>query len=321
MKRFVCFWLSLMLLVSAAYAADSYNSFMDDSKNAGIYDQFAWDGEYVYWLHTPNDGSWANPPANLYRMVPGSGEAQLLLEGSEDLYIHSMLNIGDSLLLSVSEEIDAQSHPALINFDGSDFRMLPGNIGSVVPGEGAIYNCADGEIYRISLKDMKPKRIYKFPANLLDKNPVLKQYADGKLYYSTEEHAWYEFDVRSGKVIKIAEIRGEGFVLDGMLYISDLDAMDGTWRYDISSGNRVQVSERIYNFQQGSGSTVLAVGDDPDSWFQGVLFDFSAPVTNLEEVRTDTCDEYYDVLLDGRILHYNWQKNRVDWKENLVGEF
>ena len=78
----------LILLILSLFAgtalAEGYNSFMDDPKNLGFFDQFAWDGLYVYWLHTPDDGSWADPPSNLYRMIPGGMEAELLLEGRRD---------------------------------------------------------------------------------------------------------------------------------------------------------------------------------------------------------------------------------------------
>lgn len=318
MKRICLIMLAIALLGGAAFA-EGYNSFMDDSDNLGIFDQFAWDGLYAYWLHTPDDGSWAEPCANLYRMIPGGMEAELLLEGREDLYIYDMLNIGEKLLLAVADSQNGQTHPALINFDGSGYKALPGNIGGTVLGDGVIYNSADGGIYEIPLDSMKPKCIYKYPKNVLEDNPWLTQYTDGKLYFTTDTHDWYELDIQSGKAQKFLNIRGNGFVLDGMFYVSDFDLRDGTWKYDISTGNRVKISETIYDFKQGCGSLVRATGDNPDSWFQGTVFDFSKLTDDLEAVKAGTCDENHEFIIGNRFLRYDWKKNRVDWGGNLQG--
>lgn len=312
MKRMFLILLALAILGGAAHG-EGYNSFMDDFGNLGFFDQFAWDGLYAYWLHTPDDGSWADPPSNLYRMIPGGMEPELLLEGREDFYIYDILNIGEKLLLSVAEKGGGETHPALINFDGSGYKDLPGNIGSTVLGDGVIYNSADGGIYEIPLKTMKPKRIYKYPKNVLQDNPRITQCADGKMYFVTDVHDWYELDIKSGKARKFLHIRGNGFVLNGMFYISDYDKLDGTWKYDISTGNRVKVSEKVYDFEQGSGTLIRATGDDPDSWFQGAIFDFSKLTDDLEAVKTADCDENYEFIVGEKILRYDWKKNRVDW--------
>jgi len=317
MKRMFSLLLALVLLAGGALA-EGYNSFMDDPKNLGFFDQFAWDGLYAYWLHTPDDGSWADPPANLYRMIPGGMEAELLLEGREDLYIYDMQNIGDRLLLSVADSQNGPTHPALINFDGSGYEALPGNIGSVVLGDGVLYNSVDGGIYKIPLDSMKPERIYKYPKEVLKDYPRITQYADGKIYFTTDTHDWYELDIRSGKARKFLHIRGNGFVMNGMFYISDYDALDGTWKYDISTGNRMKISETVYDFKQGCGSLVRATGDDAESWFQGAIFDFSRIADDLESAKVAECDENYEFIIDGRLLHYDWQKNRVDWSEGSI---
>ena len=326
MKR-VCLALLALVLLTGGALAEGYNSFTDDYRNLGIFDSFAWDGLYVYWLHTPDDGSWADPPANLYRMIPGGLEAKLLLEGREDLYIYDMLNIKDRLLLSVADGKSDQTHPALINYDGSGYEVLPGNIGSVVtgdidslvPDENVIYNSVDGGIYEIPREGMKPKCIYKYPKDVLKDNPRITQYADGKLYFVTDAHDWYELDIQAGKAHKFARIRGNGFVLDGMFYISDYDALDGTWKYDISTGNRVKISDIIYDFKQGSGSFVRATGDDAESWFQGAVFDFSKLTDDLEAAKVGACDENHEYIINGKLLCYDWQKNRVDWSKNTIG--
>lgn len=312
MRRAILILLALALLFGGA-AAEGYNSFMDDAKNLGMFDHFAWDGLYVYWLHTPDDGSWADPPSNLYRMIPGGMEAEMLLEGREDFYIYDILNIGDRLLLSVADRGNGQTHPVLMNFDGSGYKELPGNIGSAVMGEGVIYNSADGGIYEIPLESMRPKCIYKYPREVLEDLPRITQCADGKIYFVTDAFDWFELDLKSGKARKFLHIRGNGFVLDGMFYVSDYDALDGTWKYDIATGNRVKISDTIYDFEQGSGSLVRATGDDADSWFQGSIFDFSHPADKLEEKKIAECDENYEFIIDGRLLRYDWQKNRVDW--------
>lgn len=311
MKRMLLILLALVLLGGAALG-EAYNSFMDDFGNLGFFDQFAWDGLYAYWLHTPDDGSWADPPANLYRMIPGGMEPELLLEGREDFYIYDILNIGEKLLLSVAEKGGGETHPVLLNFDGSGYKALPGNIGSVVLGDGVIYNSVDEGIYEIPLDSMKPKMIWPY---MLEENARLVQYADGKLYSVNDSHVWFELKVGSNKAKKIARVRGNGFVLDGMFYISDYDKLDGTWKYDISTGNRVKISEKVYDFEQGCGSLVRATGDDPDSWFQGAIFDFSKLTDDLEAVKTADCDENYEFIVGEKILRYDWKKNRVDWSK------
>lgn len=316
MKRILAAAIVLILIAGNALAA-GYNSFMDDPGNAGRFDNVAWDGEYVYWLHTPDDGSWADPPANLYRMVPGEGEAEMLLQGREDLYIYSMLNIGGRLLLSVADEGGGGTHPVLLNFDGGSFEALPGNIGSVVVGEGVLYNSADGAVYEIPLDTMKPKVIYKYAKAVLRDNPVLCQYADGKLYFVTDTHDWYELDLERKKARQFLSIRGSGFVWDGMFYVSDFDALDGSWKYDISSGSRVKISDAIYDFLQGSGSFVRATGDDADSWFQGCVFDFAKLEGDLEAAHIAECGEYRDYIINGRILHHDWENNRMEWGAEL----
>lgn len=319
MKRIFVTLLALCLLAGAA-AAEGYNSFMDDSMNAGRYDNFAWDGEYAYWLKAPEGDDWLDAPANVYRMRPGDDEAEMILQGRDDLWIYSLMNIGDCLLLSAAAENSGAMHPVLLDFDGGDCRELSGSIGSAVMGVGAVYNSTDGKIYRISLKNMKPRSIFEYPAELMAYNPVLEQYADGKLYISTEEPAKYELNLDNGKLRRIAQIRGNGFVLDGMLYISDYDALDGTWKYDIDTGNRVKISDRTYDFKQGSGKLVRANGDDADSWFQGAVFDFANLGEGMEAAKLQDCSQNYDILLGGRMLHYDWEKNRVDWSDALSPE-
>jgi hypothetical protein len=163
--------LLLLMLLGGTVLAEGYNSFMDDSKNLGVFDQFAWDGLYAYWLHTPDDGSWAEPSANLYRMIPGGMEAELLLEGREDMYIYDMLNIGEKLLLSVADSQNGQTHPALINFDGSGYKALPGNIGGAVLGDGVIYNSADGGFISVGGTSVSAPVFAGITATLLQNNP------------------------------------------------------------------------------------------------------------------------------------------------------
>lgn len=316
MKRMMLILLALVLSVGGAFA-QGYNSFTDDSKNMGPFSHFAWDGLYAYWLHTPDDGSWADPPANLYRMIPGGAEAELLLEGREDLYIYDLVNIGEKLLLSVAEKGGGETHPALINFDGSGYQVLPGNIGSVALGDGVLYNSVEDGIYEIPLDTMKPRMILGY---VLEEIPRLVQYADGKLYLVSDEepYTWYELKPGSSKMFKIAQVRGTGFVMDGMLYISDYDKLDGTWKYDVSTGNRVKISDSIYAFEQGYGSFIRATGDDADSWFQGAIFDFAKLTDDLEAVKVGECDENYEFIVNGRLLRYDWQKNRVDWSGNKI---
>lgn len=314
MKR-ICIMLLVLCLLAGAALAEGYNSFMDDSMNAGRYDHFAWDGEYVYWLKAPEGDDWVEAPANVYRMRPGDDGAEMILQGRDDLWIYGLLNIGDCLLLSVADQASGETCPALLDFDGGECRELSGSIGSVVMGVNAVYNSTDDGIYRIPLKNMKPRRIFEYPAELLAFNPVLEQYADGKLYIGTEEPAKYELDLDSGKLRRIAEVRGDGFVMDGMLYIADYDALDGTWQYDISTGNRVRISERTYSFKQGSGHMVRANGDDAESWFQGAVYDWSGLENGMEAAKIQDCSEKYDLLLGGRMLHYDWEQNRVDWAD------
>lgn len=324
MRRTLLILLALVLLSGGA-TAEGYNSFTDDYRKLGIFDQFVWDGLYVYWLRTPNNDSWTEPPANLYRMVPGGLEAELLLEGREDLYIYGLLNIKDRLLLSVANEKDGQTHPALINFDGSGYQVLPGNIGSVVtgdidslvPDENVIYNSVDGSIYEIPLDSMKPRRIYKYPKDVLNDNPRIIQCVDGKLYFGTDTHEWYELDIQSGMARRFAQIRGNGFVMDGMFYVADFDTSDGTWKYDISTGNRMKLSDTVYDFKQGMGGIIRAMGDAADGWFQGVLFDFSYLKNDLEEVKILEWDENYTYIAGNKFIYYDWQKNRVDLSKRL----
>lgn len=319
MKR-VFLILLILVLLGGVGIGEGYNSFMDDVGNLDFFELFSWDGLYVYWLHTPDDGSWADPPANLYRMIPGGMEAELLLEGREDFYIYDILNIGEKLLLSVADKGGGETHPALINFDGSGYQDLPGNIGSVVLGDGVIYNGVDDGIYEIPLDSMNPRRIYKYPKDVLKDNPRITQCADGKMYFVTDAYDWYELDLKSGKARNFLHVRGNGFVLDCMFYISDFDAADGTWRYDISTGNRVKVSEVVYDFKQGLGCLIRATGDAKDSWFQNVLFDFSYLKDDLEETRVLEWSENNAYIAGNKFIRYDWQKNRVDWFKTSIDE-
>lgn len=314
MKRLCTMLLAVLLLLSCSTWAEEYNSFMDDPNNSGFNGQFAWDGEYVYWLHTPVDPAWENQSASLYRMRPGEKEAYLLLEGKAEAQIHGLLNIGDALLLSIEKEgSNGVCTPALLDFDGGNYRELSGNIGGTVRTPDAIYNSVDGCIYRISLKTMKPKRIYRYPEKLLKYNPVLRQYVDGKLYFSTEEHAVYEVNAGGGKAREIARVRGDGFILNGMLYIADYDAGSGTWCYDLSAGTREKISDIIYTFHQGADGFVKASEQKNGN---GVIFDFLWLTDSLDGVRMGACDANYDVLLGGRLLRYDWEKNYVDWSDD-----
>lgn len=318
MKRLLLCLLALSLL-SASALAEGYNSFLDDKYNAGSFDQFVWDGRYVYWLGAPEDGG-AEDPANIYRMRPGGMGAETVLEGRTDLRVQSMLNIGGRLLLKVERSDSDACMPALLNLEDGDYQELSGNIGSCVLSQGVLFNSSDGQIYRIPTDSMKPQSIYVYSEELAQQNPVLRQVADGWLYFSTDEPAWYGLNLSGGKLQRIASVRGDGFVVNGMLYISDYDALDGTWKYDVDTGNRVKVSECIYTFKQGQNGFVRAVGDDEDSWFQGCILDFNRAASNIEDLRVGECDENYDILLGGKLLHYDWQQNRVDWSEEDVAK-
>lgn len=311
--------LVLCLLCCGAHA-EGYNSFADDFLNAGRFDNIAWDGEYVYWLYTPDSLEWTSPPESLYRMKPGEGEAQLLLEGGSELYISGVRNTGVRLLLTVADDLYGDTRPAQINFDGSGYEELPGSIGGVVPGGDAVYNSADGGICKIPLDSMEAELIYSYPADILSQTPRITQFADGKLYFVTDAHDWYELDAESGRVRKFLHLRGDGFVLDGMFYIGDYDAQDGTWRYDLSTGERVQVSELVYGFWQGQGGFVRAVGAGSENWFEGAVFDFSKLEGSLEDVRVASCNANFEYIVDGRLLYHDRQNNRMLWREGSLAE-
>lgn len=324
MKR-VFLFLMAMALLSGAALAEGYNSFTDDPNNApGHYQNFAWDGEYVYWLDSPDSLDWQETPNNIYRMRPGDAQAEIILQGREDLWVYSMRNIGKSLLLSAANENSGSLRPALVNFDGSGLRMLPGNIGSCVLADDAIYNSVDGGVYRIPLDTMKPGRIYSYPKEILSQNPILSQYADGKLYLYTDgdgpSNASYELNPDTGKLRMIVQTPAEGVAVNGGFYIRDVGENHGTWRYDLSTGEKLRISENTYSFKQGWGDLIMTTGYQGDEWFQGSIFDFSRLADGLEAAKAGECGESDDVILGGRLIHYDWKTNRVDYSDNPISE-
>ena len=166
-----------LLMPQSAQAALDSNSFTDDRFNSGMYEGFSMIGEYVYWLRAPDEPlEGKEQPADLYRMKPGQGEAELLLASDEDPFlIGGVVCIGEKLLLSVMDEDYESWHPAIINPDGSGYQRLPGNIGSVVMYANTIMNSVDGAIYEISAHTLQPTKIYTYPAAIAADNPILVQ--------------------------------------------------------------------------------------------------------------------------------------------------
>lgn len=320
-----CIWiwiLILALLGGNGVAALESNTFFDDTANAGRFAHFAWDGEYFYWLHGENDSlSWTEISMNLYRMKPGQKEAELILQGGEDFWIQGVCCLGDSLLLSVADENSGQTHPAIIDLNGSGYQQLPGNIGSVVLEPDSIYNSVDGAIYRIDISAMKPKKIYTYPVHIADDHPILIQKIGMNLYFTTDSFDWYNLDLQTGTLDKICTVRGDGFVKDYQLYISDYDR-GGTYRYNMA-GERTKVSDQTYMFLQGSGDYVRARVMDTRNWDSstgGRIFDMTWITNRLEDALIGTCHYYNDILLSGRLAHFDDQNNRVDWSTEPVAD-
>ena len=309
---------------ACAQAALEYNSFFHDDSNAGRFMSFAWDGEYIYWLHAPDDSlSWLEVPYNLYRMKPGEAEAELLLSSDEDPFlIGDMACIGDRLLLSVMNEDYESWHPAVVNPDGSGYQQLPGNIGSVVIYANTIMNSVDGAIYEISADNLTPKKVFTYPAAIAADNPVLVQREGINLYFVTDSHDWYHLDLGTAQLRKICRLRGDGFVREYRLYISDYDN-GGTWRYNTLDGSREKISENTYTFMQGSGDLVLAQLQDPaglGSARGGRIFDLTWMWDDLNSALIGTCEPYSDFLLGGRLYTYDREKNRVDASAQPVAQ-
>lgn len=326
MKRlWICILLMVALASGEALAAAEYNSFMHDDCNAGRFDHFAWIDGYVYWLHAPDDSlDWAEVPANLYRMRPGEGEAEIILRGGEDRWIYGVLAIGDRLLLSVANENLGKTHPALVNADGSGYKKLPGNIGSVVLYAGTIYNSVDGGIYEIDPDTMKPERIYSYPAEIAGDNPTLVQKEGLRLIFVTDSFDWYQLDLQFGELRRIAQMRGDGFMLEYKFYIGDYDR-GGTYRYDLRGG-REKISDQTYMFLQGDGNYVRALRQDGVFEFglgaapAGMIFNMNWLWDDLESALVGACNAYGDFLLGGQLYHYDAVENRVELSAEPVAE-
>ena len=324
MKRMLLGLMLLVLLTGNAQAALEYNSFFDDDANAGRFTHFARVGEYIYWLYLPGDGfGWLETPYNLYRMKPGEGEAELLLKsGEEPFLIGDMVCIGEKLLLSVTDENYDNWYPAVVNLDGSGYRQLPGNIGSVVICPEKIYNSVDGAIYEIDTNTMSPRKIYSYPKEIAGDNPVLTQCEGLNLYFTTDSNDWYRLDLQFMELKKIDRIRGDGFVRDFKFYVGDYDT-GGTYCYDLADGERKKISDQTHTFLQGSGDFVLARLLDPDGFGSaqgGRIFDLTWMWDDLQSALIGTCTPYYNFLLGGGLLKYDPQTNRVSYSTEPVAQ-
>lgn len=332
MKR-ICAWILMlfMLLPMDAQAALDANSFTDDRFNSGRFESFCMIGEYVYWLRQPDISlKGKEPPANLYRMKPGGQGAEMILEGGEDRWFYGLHAIGDQLLLSVADGYAQvnHTHPATVNPDGSGYKRLSGNIGSVVIYGGKIYNSADGAIYEISPDTMKPKRIYKYPQEIAGENPILTQRTGMQLLFQTDGFDWYVLDLQTDNLRKIASVRGDGFILNHAFYIGDFDN-SVTWRFDLATGEKTKVCDRAYSFRKGSGEYVLAVYNEDlqNGWtFEaneepyGCIFDMTWMGDDLENALIGKCSHYDDFMLNGQLYHFDYQNNRVDPCPEAVAE-
>ena len=326
MKRvWICF-LMLAMLCSNAMAALEYNSFFDDDANAGRFDAnaFAWHGDYVYWLYEPEDSlTWIVQPQNVYRMKPGAAEAEMVLQGREDFQIYDMLQIGDKLLLSVADEEYGQAHPVLFSPENGKCEKLPGNIGSVVMGAGKIYNSVDGAIYEIDIDTLKPKKIYTYPREIAGDNPVMFQCEGLNLYFCTDSFDQYRLDLQMEKLIKIANIRGDGFVKDYKFYVSDYDN-GGTYCYDLANGKKMKVSDGTYRFEQGhTGGYVRAALADEENFGDedsGRVFDLTWMQDDLEETLAGKCKRERTFMLNGVLYRYDIHENRIDFSGESVAE-
>lgn len=331
MKRICLCFLILALLCSNALASLDANSFTDDRFNSGRYERFSMIGEYVYWLRAPDEPlEGKEQPASLYRMKPGDDRAEMILEGRNDRWFYGLNAVGDKLVLSVADEYAQmdKTHPAIVNADGSGYKALSGNIGSVVIFGGKIYNSVDGAIYEINPDTMKPKRIYKYPKEIAEKNPVLLQRVGIRLYFRTEAFDWYQLDLQTNKLDKIAAIWGSGFALDNAFYIGDYDN-SVTWRFDLATGKKTKICDRAYAFHQGSGEYVLAEYNeslqkgftfDANEQPYGCIFDMTWMGDDLEDTMIGKCAYSGDFMLDGHLYRYDYSKNRVDSCPEPVAE-
>ncbi len=322
MKRVFMFVLMLALVCGCAMASAGYNSFFDNELNAGYYDNKAWDGEYVYWLDAPDDNTWNEYPNNIYRMRPGDEKAEMILEGREDRYIFNFWNIGDRLLLAVYDGIHAEfAKPALIDFDGGNYRVLSGRIGSVVLAGDVLFNSIDGHVYEVDLSTMERKHIYSYPEEIAAKNPILYQFADDMLYFSTDTHEIYSFyryvDEHGGGAHKKADCLGSWFVHDGFLYMSDHNQKDGTWKCSAVTGNRIQkLSDDTYTFYQGYDRRYIrALPASAEGWTvnddAGVIIDINLIGSGIENAIIGSCNHYYDAVFGEKIIRYDWENNRM----------
>jgi len=323
MKRIFVFILAFVLLCGSALASAGYNSFFDNRHNAGYYDFKAWDGEYVYWLDNQDERAWTDLPNNLYRMRPGEGQAEMILEGREDLHILNFWNIGDALLLAVHDSIySEEAKPVLIDFDGGNYREIDGRIGSVVLAGDVLYNSVGGHIYEIDLDTMKSKKIYSYPEEIAAKDPILYQLADDMLYFSTdaipnfyEIYSLYRYPDADTQIRKVYEGRGSWFVYRGWLYASDYENNSGTWCYNIlGGGSFAKLSDKVYSFYQGYGQYLRALPMVKEGWVEdteGVIIDMTKVQGSLDDAIVRNCDHYYDAMLGGQLIRYDGQNNRM----------
>lgn len=325
MKRIYAGVLVLCMLCASVAAAEGYNSYFDDAHNKGRFFDFAVVDGYAYWLHDAEPGMfYLIQPLDLYRMKPGEGEAELLIESKEEpFWIRGMVCIGDKLLLSVTDEDYGEDYPAVVNLDGSGCKRLPGYIGSIVVCPDRIYNSVDGGIYEVDIDTLKPKQIYSYPREIARENPRLTQIEGTNLYFNTDNYDWYSLDLESMELAKIDCIQGDGFARDNRFYISDYN-WGGTYCYDLASGERTRISENTYCFQMGDGDYLKAYTKEPLNGVaeedrqitgfreQGYIFNMACFEDNLDKALVGECQLTDAYLAEGKMYLYDWENNRVD---------
>ena len=107
---------------------------------------------------------------------------------------------------------------------------------------------------------------------------------------------------------------------DHLLSAKQLQWENGTWKYNVFGDNHVQISDKTYTFYQGSGKYIRARrlsnegGAEPD---EGSIIDITKIQKCIEDGIIGSCDHYYDVIFDGKLIRYDWENNIMEAARNI----
>lgn len=301
----------IVIFLCNAVAEAGKNTFM-----SGITPLTSWacgNGNMIYWLKSEDEMM----PANLYTMSFLDSQVTCLLEGDSNTWFSSILDAGDSLLLSVSKNLgDTNEQIIRISYDASEAHIIAETTSFGLYIDGMLYYGDHASICEMDLSTEKSRVIYS------SNNPncmiSIEQYANDCLYFYEDEDVLHEFSIKKSTARELLTFSGSFFVDKDFIFFSDFDK-NSTFIMNLSNMEVIESRIGSYFFSQGYENRILAydINNYRDQNFVGEIY----RIEYLENgsVKVKQVGNYHvdsEIVIDGRLYSYHHLDNKfveIEW--------